>query len=788
MSVNTKRGGASRVSNLSSIGNQDTIQVRELAHLAELGHYQIQCKIGEGGMGVVYKAMDPQLERLVAIKILRGEVLDNPEMLQRFRQEAEAIALLKHPFIVNIYEFRQEGDLHYFAMDYVGGHTLEDLIISGDLTLNEKLGIFTRFLRALGHAHSQKVIHRDIKPSNIIVDDDLNPHITDFGLSKRLERPSKLTREGQTLGTPIYMSPEQLSGKSSEIDQRSDLYSAGVVFYQLLTGQVPYRAKNSLELFEQINSPQPISMRGLDSKVPRQIREIAARALEKNPDQRYQDANAWADDLEPLIDSPKRRQSKRQLEFNPGVLIGLFCILATLLLMGTLVMRELLEQPPRAAAGNPAKKQKPAPVQPKPKQAADKLDALFAQAKADMNEGRFEPALLALVAAHDEAQRTRDERTLLRLSRRLRGFLTFPEPINSFGQLAPRKTKQLCDLAWSDSPDRLEKLAGQLFGSGVPMINQASTFKAGLRLIETAFYLGFEKPPVFFTLGWGYNREKKYVLALERIDKFVSFGTSQKWRGLFLRGQIYRRQGLDLSARQAHQKARVAFEKAVSDFEAAITVRGPNLSTPGAAPARKMLLECYLRLGRNRQAIALVGRYARSLNQVFNPFSLWTADVWAKWVSGRDGKLVARPAYSWRFDQRDMQVNAPIELKWICLIPRNMQQFQGNGRTHLHFSNPGKSVATLQFVHPSAGRKIMLSLEGETPTASGSKRKVKLTITVNGQTLIDRQQLYPHGESGTRRFDITRLLNKTGNNRIRIKLDKRTGLQFWLYRVQVYGE
>ena len=223
-------------------GMPDTGRGPSLGELAPLfPQYEILDVIGHGGMGVVYKARQPQLDRLVALKILPPDAGADPHFAERFTREARALAKLNHPNIVGVFEFGQAGGLFYFAMEFVDGANLRELIRSKTMSAAQALAIVPKICEALQFAHDEGVMHRDIKPENILLDKKGRVKIADFGLAKLLRREQAdhtLTMSGMTLGTPRYMAPEQMD-KPETVDHRADIYSLGVVFYEMLTGELP---------------------------------------------------------------------------------------------------------------------------------------------------------------------------------------------------------------------------------------------------------------------------------------------------------------------------------------------------------------------------------------------------------------------------------------------------------------------------------------------------------------------------------------------------------------------
>jgi serine/threonine protein kinase len=263
--------------------------------------------LGQGGMGVVYKARQRELNWLVAVKILPPSVGDDPAFAERFTREAQALALLNHPNIVQVYDFGRTDEFFYFVMEYVDGLNLRALIRDGKLKPEEALKIVPQICEALQFAHDEGIVHRDIKPENILIDKKGRVKIADFGLAKLLGRAPEelsLTGTGQLMGTLGYMAPEQLQ-QAHSVDHRADIYSLGVVFYEMLTGQLP------------IGRFEPPSKR---VHVDVRLDEIVLRSLESEPDRRYQHASEVKTDLETIAgdaSSPKTaslRSESRNLE------------------------------------------------------------------------------------------------------------------------------------------------------------------------------------------------------------------------------------------------------------------------------------------------------------------------------------------------------------------------------------------------------------------------------------------------------------------------------------------
>jgi CHASE2 domain-containing sensor protein/tRNA A-37 threonylcarbamoyl transferase component Bud32 len=267
-----------------------------------IGRYEILSELGQGAMGVVYKAQDPKINRLVAIKTIRfsDEFEDEKikEVKDRFLREAEIAGQLSHPTIVSIYDVGEDYDLTYLAMEYLEGDDLHKYCKKGSLLpLRRVLFIISETANALDYSHKQGVIHRDIKPANVMLLKDGKVKVTDFGIAKAVS--SSQTKSGIILGTPNYMSPEQINGH--KIDGRSDIFSLGVVFFELLTGQLPFHGKSLTNLFYQITQAKHPSPRSINPKVPKPCEQIIDKALAKDPEQRFQKAGDFAKYVRAMI-------------------------------------------------------------------------------------------------------------------------------------------------------------------------------------------------------------------------------------------------------------------------------------------------------------------------------------------------------------------------------------------------------------------------------------------------------------------------------------------------------
>jgi serine/threonine protein kinase len=261
------------------------------------GDYELLEELGRGGMGVVYKARQRALDRLVALKMILPGPLSAAEDLQRFRTEAEATARLHHRNIVAIHEVGEINGQHFYSMDFIDGPSLSKRLGNGPLAGRVAARFLQTIARAIQHAHSQGILHRDLKPSNILLDGDDEPHVTDFGLAKRLGADSSKTRTGAVMGTPSYMSPEQAAGRTKELGPACDIYGLGAVLYELVTGRPPFRSDTPLDTLKHVIEREPAPPRLLNPKVDRDLETICLKCLEKDPGRRYASAAALADDL-----------------------------------------------------------------------------------------------------------------------------------------------------------------------------------------------------------------------------------------------------------------------------------------------------------------------------------------------------------------------------------------------------------------------------------------------------------------------------------------------------------
>ena len=263
-----------------------------------LGQYELLEEVARGGMGVVYKARQTQLNRTVALKmILTGQLAHETE-IQRFRTEAAAAAGLEHPGIVPILEIAEEEGFHYYTMSFVEGESLAQRLERAPLPHEQAASFMQKVSTAIAYAHQHRVLHRDLKPANILIDGDGHPKITDFGLAKSLDGEHDLTATGEILGTLQFMAPEQAAARHDQVAETADVYSLGAILYCCLTGNPVFTSTSHIELLLQVLEQEPTSLRRLVPKVPTDLEAICLRCLEKDPKRRYQTAQELVEDLD----------------------------------------------------------------------------------------------------------------------------------------------------------------------------------------------------------------------------------------------------------------------------------------------------------------------------------------------------------------------------------------------------------------------------------------------------------------------------------------------------------
>ena len=342
------------------------------------GRYRIEAVVGTGGMAVVYRALDLQQNRIVAIKVLRPKYESDMEFVRRFSREAEAAAKMSHENIVNLLDVGIDGDMRYIVMEYVDGRTLKEMIREeGRIHPDVALRMTIRILAAVDHAHRNGIVHRDIKPQNILVDKRGQVKVADFGIARlKASQTTKIEQNGSAMGSVHYLSPEQAQGEVA--DEQSDLYSVGIVLYEMLTGHVPFDGDTTVSVALKHVSEEPKSMRSENPQISRALDEVVMRALCKDKERRYQTAAEMAADLRKTISHPRggfvrypkgrerapeppaRREEKRRRAPQPrkrhlraylvAGAVGALCVLAIVgmylrSIRGTIPMPNLLGRP-----------------------------------------------------------------------------------------------------------------------------------------------------------------------------------------------------------------------------------------------------------------------------------------------------------------------------------------------------------------------------------------------------------------------------------------------------------
>lgn len=354
----------------------------------KLGKYQVQAILGEGGMGVVYKAYDPHLARVVAIKTIRASLLEGKsgqELRERFRREARAEGRLVHPNIITIYEYQEDAEgTPFFVMEFVEGKDLKQYLSRGiRFNLDKTLYLIEQVLSALAHSHREGIVHRDIKPANIILLENDTVKIADFGIAKMEE--SEYTQTGMVMGTPQYISPEQRLGR--HVDGRTDLYSVGAVMFELLTGQKASAGMSETGLWSRLKEGNGNKLDTSDAKTQRIFNNVVLKALASDPDDRFASADAFLEAIQDARPTPESRPKPRYL----GVLVG--AVLGAALLAGVYLFTQpqdsgngftLPGQAPKPAARAPVSK----PVQLSTEQSA-KLDRHLKVARTHLKIGRL---------------------------------------------------------------------------------------------------------------------------------------------------------------------------------------------------------------------------------------------------------------------------------------------------------------------------------------------------------------------------------------------------------------
>jgi serine/threonine-protein kinase len=338
--------------------------VSRIADLPSIPRYEILDRLGEGATSVVYRAMDRELHRPVALKVQRQSLAPNDVLGQRFRREAQAAAGVSHPNVVMIHDAGEERGRLYLVMELVDGRPLSEVLRDGARDPKDLLRILEKAARGVAAAHEKGIVHRDLKPSNILVTGTGEPKVADFGLAHLVDSTAQLTKTGSSLGTPLYMSPEQVEGRSKDITPRTDVYSLGAILYELVTGRVPHDGETMMEIYRRIVHEEPAAPRMLNPQASEEIETVALKALEKDPERRYPTAKEFGEDLarylagEPVLARPlgwtyRAYRALRRSSVARGLAIGLAVALLAAGALGVAVREKsarLVEREKRVSA------------------------------------------------------------------------------------------------------------------------------------------------------------------------------------------------------------------------------------------------------------------------------------------------------------------------------------------------------------------------------------------------------------------------------------------------------
>ncbi len=284
-----------------------------VVEVPDIPRYEILGRLGEGATAVVYRALDRDLHRYVALKVQRQLVAPDDVACQRFRREAQATAGVPHPNVVMVHDAGEDKGRLYLVMELVDGRPMSELLRGRTADLKDLVRILERAARGVAAAHEKGIVHRDLKPSNILVADAGEPKVADFGLAHLLDSTAQLTKTGSSLGTPLYMSPEQVEGRAKDISPRTDVYSLGAILYEIVTGHVPHEGETMLEIYGRIVHDDPKPPTAWTPSAPQDLQTVALKALEKDPQRRYANARDFAEDLarwlagEPVLARPRSR-------------------------------------------------------------------------------------------------------------------------------------------------------------------------------------------------------------------------------------------------------------------------------------------------------------------------------------------------------------------------------------------------------------------------------------------------------------------------------------------------
>ena len=354
----------------------------------EIPGYEVLGELGRGGMGVVYHARQIGLNRLVALKMILAGSHASPSVLARFLAEAQAVARFQHPGIVQVFEVGEHDGLPFFSLEYVDGGTLARKVAKEPQPPRYAATVAERLARAIRYAHERGIIHRDLKPANILLAKDGTPKITDFGLAKEIEGESGVTQDGQVLGTPSYMAPEQARGET--VGPLADVYALGAILYDLLTGRPPFSGSSILDTLDMVRTREPVPPSQLTAKLPRDLDTICLKCLEKETAKRYATAGDLADDLQrylegrPIVARPVSRAEKawRWAKRNPVGAVAVFLAVALLVVPSILSWQLFVANGEANAARTKAEEERDLKEEARRAEEAAKLQAVAEEKRA----------------------------------------------------------------------------------------------------------------------------------------------------------------------------------------------------------------------------------------------------------------------------------------------------------------------------------------------------------------------------------------------------------------------
>src|SRR6266581_4871874 len=320
---------------------------RSAKMLGDFGDYELLEEIGRGGQGVVYRARQKSLNRTVALKVIGLGYWATEAHLKRFRREAESAASLEHPCIVPIHEVGERDGSCYFSMKFIEGGQLDEEVRRTPMSIRQAVELITKVARTVHYAHEHHILHRDIKPGNILLDQQGEPHLTDFGLARLVETESTVTRTMEVLGTPSYMAPEQAAGNNAVVTSPTDIYGLGAVLYQLLTAHAPFAGGTTYETIRLVLDTEPRQPRLLNPKIDRDLNTICLKCLEKDPKCRYASALALAEDLERWLKHEPIRarrtglvtRGRKWVRRNPSIAVLVASLVALAAVVGAMIWK-----------------------------------------------------------------------------------------------------------------------------------------------------------------------------------------------------------------------------------------------------------------------------------------------------------------------------------------------------------------------------------------------------------------------------------------------------------------